>query len=172
MLNWHDHEWCKLNLDEHYLFEILTLVTFQSGLTWLMILRKRENFRKAFDNFNVDKVAKFSEKDVERLLNDKGIIRNRRKIEAVINNARILNAWHQQGKTLHDFLVKYIPQPIVYQPKSYEDVLTKTPLTTKMAKELKKAGFKFIGPVTMYSYLQSVGLINDHLVGCSFKYKG
>lgn len=169
-LNYHDHEWGKINLDEHYLFEMLILESFQSGLSWATILNKRENFRKAFANFNVDKVAQFNEQNFERLINDAGIIRNKLKINAAINNAKILQNWHENGKTLGNFLQNYIPRPIINHPQTMSDIPAKTALSTQISKDMKKAGFKFVGPTTIYSFLQGVGLVNDHLEKCDFKY--
>lgn len=166
---YHDHEWGKLNLDEQYLFEMLVLESFQSGLSWSIILHKRDNFRQAFANFDVAQIAQFNAYDQERLLHDQGIVRNRLKIAATINNAQVLNAWHQEGKRLGTFLQAYIPEPLINHPQHFTDIPATTPLATKIAKALKTAGFKFVGPVTTYSFLQAVGLINDHLDSCSFK---
>lgn len=171
-ITYHDFEWGKLNLDERYLYEMLVLETFQSGLSWATILNKRENFRQAFANFNVDKVAKFDANDRQRLLQDKGIIRNRRKIDAAIKNAQVLVQMHQKGQTLGSFFKTFIPRPIINHPQKLSDVPTQTPLSSTIAKAMKKKGFRFVGPTTIYSYLQSVGLINDHLENCNFKYSG
>lgn len=166
---YHDQEWGKLNLDEDYLYQMMVLESFQSGLSWLTILRKRANFSRAFADFKVEQVAKFTDQDVERLLQDRGIFRNRMKIEAAINNAQVLAAWHQKGQTLASFLRSYLPKPIVNYPQTMKDVPSKTDLSTRLAKGLKKQGFKFMGPTTVYSFLEAVGLINDHLADCSFK---
>lgn len=168
--NYHDHEWGKFNLDEQYLFEMLVLESFQSGLSWSTILHKRKNFRKAFANFDVNKVAQFDEQDLKRLVNDTGIIRNKLKINAAINNAKILKEWHKNGKTLSDFLQNYIPKPIINHPQTMSNIPAKTELSTQISKDMKKSGFKFIGPTTIYSFLQGVGLVNDHLEKCDFKY--
>lgn len=167
---YHDQEWGKLNLDEHYLYEMLVLESFQSGLSWLTILKKRENFREAFADFDVDKVAAFGDEDVDRLMHDKGIIRNRRKIEAAINNARVFVKMHRDGQTMGQLLKQAVPQVIVNHPRSMAEMPAQTPLSQRLSRQLKKVGFKFVGPVTVYSYLQAVGLINDHVEDCDFKY--
>ncbi|QNQ80540.1 DNA-3-methyladenine glycosylase I [Lactobacillus sp. PV034] len=167
--NYHDHEWGKLNLDEKYLYEMLVLESFQSGLTWATILHKRENFRQAFAGFDVEKVAQFTQADFEQLMQNSGIIRNRLKIRAAINNAQVLVKWHQADKTFRDFLLKYIPQPLDNHYQKMSDVPASTPLSTKVSKAMKQEGFKFVGPVTVYSFLQAVGLVNDHLANCQFR---
>lgn len=167
---YHDEEWGKLNLDEHYLYEMLVLESFQAGLSWWTILEKRENFRQDFSNFNVEKVAAFNQEQVEALMKDPGIIRNRMKIEAAINNARVIVKMHKQGQTLAGLLKSAVPHVIVNHPHSMPELPAQTPLSRNLSKRLKKQGFKFVGPVTVYSYLQAVGLINDHLEDCSFKY--
>lgn len=164
--DYHDNKWGKLNLDEKYLFEMLTLESFQSGLSWATILHKRKNFRKAFANFDIDKIAQYEENDFNRLINDSGIIRNKLKT----NNAKIIKKWHQEGKTLANFLQKYIAQPIINHPKTMADIPAKTALSSQISQDMKKAGFKFVGPITIYSFLQGIGLINDHLEKCDFKY--
>lgn len=167
---YHDEEWGKLNLDEKYLYEMLVLESFQSGLSWATILHKRENFRRDFVNFDVEKVAKFTDTDFERLMNDVGIIRNKLKINAAINNARVLNAWQKEDKSFSDFLKEFVPEPIVHHFSSEAEMPAKDELSTNISKEMKKQGFKFVGPTTVYSFLQAVGLINDHIESCSFKY--
>lgn len=169
--DYHDHEWGKLNLDEHYLYQMLVLESFQAGLSWLTILRKRENFKQAFANFDYDQVAKFDGQKVSQLMQDEGIIRNQLKINAAVNNAQVMVKLHQSGQTLADLLKEEVPKVIVNHPQAVTDIPAKTPLSAKISKELKKAGFKFVGPVTVYSFLQAVGLINDHLEDCYFKFK-
>ena len=166
---YHDTEWGKLNLDEDYLYEMLVLESFQSGLSWLTILRKRENFRRAFASFDVEKVAQFGSQDDERLLQDKGIIRNRLKVRAAINNARVLVQMHQEGNSLAALLKDYVPELIVNHPQTMDELPSQTALSAQVACALKKCGFKFVGPTTVYSYLEAVGLINDHLEDCAFK---
>lgn len=169
---YHDQEWGKLNLDSNYLYEMLVLESFQSGLSWETILNKRENFRKAFANFDYHKVAKFNENDFERLMHDKGIVRNRLKINAAINNAKMLVKLEKENRTLGEFLTRFIPKPIMHHPRKMEDVPASDDLSKEVSKEMKKLGFKFVGPVTIYSFLQAIGLINDHLENCSFKNGG
>ncbi|GAA3627843.1 DNA-3-methyladenine glycosylase I [Lactobacillus hamsteri] len=167
---YHDEEWGKFNLDEKYLYEMLVLESFQSGLSWATILYKRENFRHAFADFDVEKVSKFTDADFERLMNDAGIIRNKLKINAAINNAQVLSNWHRNGNCFSTFLCEFIPNPIIHHFDSESDVPAKNELSAKISKEMKKQGFKFVGPTTIYSFLQAVGLINDHIEKCSFKY--
>lgn len=169
---YHDQEWGKLNLDSNYLYEMLVLESFQSGLSWETILNKRENFKKAFANFDYHKVAKFNENDFERLMQDKEIVRNRLKINAAINNAKMLVKLEKENQTLGEFLTQFIPKPIMHHPRKMEDVPASDDLSKEVSKEMKKIGFKFVGPVTIYSFLQAIGLINDHLENCSFKNGG
>jgi DNA-3-methyladenine glycosylase I len=167
--HYHDTEWGKLNLDEKHLFEMLLLESFQAGLSWRTILHKRANFKKAFADFDPAKIAQFDNKDFARLMQDKGIIRNPRKIKAAINNARVVDQMHQNGETLGAFLHNYLARPVINHPQTMADVPAKTALSTQIAKDLKKRGFQFMGPVTVYSYLEAIGLVNDHLVSCDFK---
>lgn len=169
---YHDQEWGKLNLDSNYLYEMLVLESFQSGLSWETILNKRENFKKAFANFDYHEVAKFNENDFERLMQDKGIVRNRLKINAAINNAKMLVKLEKENQTLGEFLTQFIPKPIMHHPRKMEDIPASDDLSKEVSKEMKKLGFKFVGPVTIYSFLQAIGLINDHLENCSFKNGG
>lgn len=167
--DYHDKEWGKLNLDEKYLYEMLVLESFQSGLSWSTILHKRDNFRKAFADFDVKQVAKFDEKDFQKLINDAGIIRNKLKINAAINNAQVLVKWHEEGKSFADFLTEFVPETIDHHFKVESDMPAKNELSTEISKAMKKAGFKFVGPTTIYSFLQAVGLINDHIEDCDFR---
>ncbi|MCH3904322.1 MAG: DNA-3-methyladenine glycosylase I [Lactobacillus sp.] len=166
---YHDQEWGKLNLDPAYLYEMLVLESFQSGLSWATILHKRTNFKRAFANWNYKKVAQFDQTDIDRLMQDAGIIRNRLKIQAAINNAQAIVQLEQSGSSLADFLTHYLPAPLINHPQTSADVPSKDQHSQQIAKALKKAGFKFVGPVTIYSFLQAVGLINDHYDWCSFK---
>jgi len=167
-LDYHDTEWGFPVDDDFRLFEKLSLEGFQSGLSWRTILVKRENFRQAFHNFDYNKVAKFTEKDVARLLLDKGIVRHRGKIEAVINNARHAIELVKQEGSLATYIWQFEPRP--------ENVAA--PQTTSMSAEsialskaLKKQGWKFIGPTTVYAFMQAMGLINDHAEGCMVRLK-
>jgi DNA-3-methyladenine glycosylase I len=166
---YHDQEWGRLNLDENYLFEMMLLEAFQAGLSWRTILHKRANFREAFAGFYPEKIAKFDDDDFGRLMQDRGIIRNRLKIKAAINNAKVVSEMHKNGNTLAAFLSQYVPDPIVNEPKTMVDLSAKTELSAEIARAMKKAGFKFMGPVIVYSYLEAVGLVNDHMVNCDFK---
>lgn len=167
---YHDQEWGKLNLNEKYLFEMLVLEAFQSGLSWRTVLHKRENFKQAFADWDYHHVAHFQQTDFERLINDKGIIRNRLKIKAAMNNAQAIVRLEQEGTSFAAFLQRFIPRPIIHHPRSFQEVASQDEHSRTIAKAMKKEGFKFVGPVTIYSFLQAVGLINDHLEDCPFKY--
>ena len=166
---YHDHEWGKLNLDERYLYEMLVLETFQSGLSWSTILDKRENFRKAFADFDYEKVAKYSYNEFFDLMHDKRIIRNVKKVDAAIANAKAIVKLHEQGSSLGELLKQVVPEPIINYPKTDEEVPSQTAVSEKLSQILKEKGFEMVGPVTIYSFLQAVGLVNDHVDGCSFK---
>jgi DNA-3-methyladenine glycosylase I len=167
---YHDDEWGRPVHDESHLYERLVLEAFQSGLSWLTILRKRENFRKAFDGFDIDKVAAYGAKDLGRLMGDSGIVRNRKKIEAAITNAKAARELHAGGETLDELLWSFAPDPDSRPaPKAGADIPTTTPESTAMAKELKRRGFVFVGPTTAYATMQAAGLVNDHVEGCAFR---
>ena len=167
--HYHDFEWGRPVRDEQKMFEFLTLETFQAGLSWITILKKRENFREAFHQFNIKKIAAMNEQDIDSLMNNKGIIRNRKKIEAAIHNARILLRLHQNGTTLVDSLWAYMDNmPLDNQRKHLGEVPALTPLATQISKDLKAIGFKFLGPTTTYAHMQACGMVNDHLVSCPF----
>jgi DNA-3-methyladenine glycosylase I len=168
-LDYHDLEWGRPLHGEHELFERLTLEAFQSGLSWLTILRKRENFRRAFDGFDVDQVAGYGAKEVNRLLADAGIIRNRRKIEATITNARAIRELHANSDTLDELIWSFAPDEPGPAPETLEDLEPTTPESKALAKELKGRGFVFVGPTTAYASMQAAGLVNDHLAGCAFR---
>jgi DNA-3-methyladenine glycosylase I len=170
LTKYHDHEWGKLNLNENYLYEMMVLESFQSGLSWQLVLDKRENFRQAFAGFNVERVAKFTSNQRKQLLKNRGIIRNQRKIDAAINNACVMTKMHREGHQLCTVLTTLIPQPIVNHPQQFTDIPTQNRLSRNLAKEFKEIGFQFMGPVTTYSFLEAVGLINDHIEDCPFKY--
>jgi DNA-3-methyladenine glycosylase I len=166
---YHDGEWGRPVADDFRLFEKICLEGFQSGLSWLTILRKRENFRRAFAGFDFNQIAKFGEKDVARLLEDAGIVRHRGKIESTINNAR--RAVELVGKegSLAGFVWRFEPDP-KNRPQRFDwatlSAMPKTPESTALSKELKKRGWSFVGPTTMYAFMQGVGVVNDHLDGC------
>jgi DNA-3-methyladenine glycosylase I len=163
---YHDEEWGFPVLDERGLFERLTLEAFQSGLSWRTILNKRVAFRSAFADFDPDAVARFGDADVERLLGDQRIVRNRRKIEATLANARATVALRATGEPLDAVIRAHAPPPQDPPPATWADVDSTTPEATALARELKRRGFGFVGPTTLYALMQACGLVNDHLVGC------
>lgn len=160
---YHDREWGRPLRGDDALYERLTLEAFQSGLSWLTILRKRPAFRRAFDEFRIEKVAGYGEADVARLLADPGIVRNRAKVEAAIANAR---AALELPDGLSALLWSYAPPPRPARPRSFAEVPALTPESTAMAKALKKRGFRFVGPTTAYALMQATGMVDDHLAGC------
>jgi DNA-3-methyladenine glycosylase I len=163
---YHDEEWGRPVHDEQRLLERLCLEGFQSGLAWITILRKRENFRAAFCGFDPEQVARFGADDVERLMADAGIVRNRAKIEATIANARATAALHDAGETLGALLWSFAPDVPPPAPRSLQDMPTMTPESTALARELKRRGFRFVGPTTAYALMQATGIVNDHLDTC------
>jgi len=162
--DYHDHEWGRPVRDEHALYERLSLEAFQSGLSWLTILRKREGFRAAFADFDPEAVASFDEQDKQRLMADAAIVRNRAKIAAAITNARATVALRDDGG-LVDLVWSYAPEPAP-APKSFATVPASTDESKALAKELKRRGFAFVGPTTAYATMQACGLVNDHLADC------
>lgn len=160
---YHDNEWGFPVSDDYRLFEKLSLESFQSGLSWRTILAKRENFRKAFHNFDFDIVAHFNQRDIDRLLKDEGIVRHRGKIEAVINNAKRAREIVNREGSLAAFLWRY--EPDASQLAAPQTVST-SEASVALSKELKKQGWKFVGPTTVYAFMQAMGLINDHVDGC------
>ena len=169
-LDYHDSEWGRPLHGESELFERITLEAFQSGLSWLTILRKRENFRAALDGFKIEKVAAYGARDRTRLMADAGIIRNGRKIDATIANAKAARELHAAGETLDELIWSFAPDPENRPaPRQLSDIPATTPESTAMAKELKRRGFVFVGPTTAYATMQAAGLVNDHLEGCAFR---
>jgi DNA-3-methyladenine glycosylase I len=165
-VQYHDTEWGRPVRDDHRLYEKLCLEGFQSGLSWLTILRKRDNFRAAFAGFDPAVVARFGEADVERLLGDAGIVRHRGKIASTINNAaRALELIDEFG-SIATYLDGYVPSPGP-SPTSLGDIPAKTAESTAISKDLKRRGWSFVGPTTVYAFMQSMGLVNDHLAGCA-----
>ncbi len=162
---YHDEEWGRAVRDDTKLLERLCLEGFQSGLSWLTILRKRPRFREAFAGFDPHALASFTEDDVERLMNDAGIVRNRKKIEATIANARATVALQEAGETLTDLLWSFAP-PLSQAPAGLHDMPASTPQSKALARELKRRGFRFVGPTTAYALMQACGLVNDHVAGC------
>ena len=167
-LNYHDQEWGVPNRDGRRLFEKIILEGAQSGLSWITILKKRENYRRLFDGFDPVKVAAYDEKEVSRLMGDAGIIRNRAKINSAINNAKaFVEHFGDDEDAFSDFLWGFVDgNPIVNQRKSMEDLPPVSEISTVMSKELKKMGFSFIGPTTCYAMMQASGMVDDHIVTC------
>lgn len=165
---YHDNEWGFPVSDDQRLFEKICLEGFQSGLSWRTILAKRENFRKAFYHFDFDKVARFTQRDVNRLLKDEGIVRHRGKIEAVINNAKRAQEMVKQEGSLAGFFWRYEPKPEkLGKPQS----ASTSEESIALSKELKKRGWKFVGPTTVFAFMQAMGLVNDHVEACVFRSK-
>jgi DNA-3-methyladenine glycosylase I len=160
--DYHDTEWGQPLRGAKALFERVSLESFQSGLSWLIILRKRDNFRRAFDRFDIDKVARYTDRDIERLMNDEGIVRNRSKIEATIANAR---ATADLDVDLGDLLWSFAPERRP-RPADLSEVPAVTDESKAMAKELKRRGFKFVGPTTAYALMQATGMVDDHVASC------
>ncbi len=158
---YHDEEFGILNKEDDYLFEILVLVNFQTGLSWEIMLKKREDFRIAFDGFDVEKIACYDEKRIEELLKNENIIRNKNKIKAVINNAKVFIKIQEDYGSFYDYIKTFTKGEIFH-----ERGLTESELSRTMVKDLKKKGMKYIGPITMYSYLQTIGVINSHEENC------
>jgi DNA-3-methyladenine glycosylase I len=160
---YHDEEWGRPVTDDRGVYERLVLEGFQSGLSWLTILRKRENFRAAFANFEIEEVARFGKRDVSRLLRDAGIVRHRGKIEAAIANAKAAAAL---DVPLAELFWSHAPRGRGRAPRPFEDLPAITPESTALSKELKRRGFRFVGPTTAYAAMQACGVVNDHLGGC------
>ena len=163
---YHDDEWGRPVHDERGLYERIALEGFQSGLSWAIVLRKRPGFRAAFCRFDAAAVASFGDDDVARLLADTGIVRNRLKIQATIDNARALVALHEAGRTLDEVVWSHRPPPGRPRPATWTDVPATSPESVALAKELKSLGFRFVGPTTAYAAMQACGVVDDHLVGC------
>ncbi len=166
-VQYHDEEWGVPVFDDRKLFEMLVLEGAQAGLSWITILRKRENYKRAFDNFVVEKVAQYGSKDIERLLGDAGIVRNRLKIESTIRNARSILAVQDNQGSFSDFLWSFVDNsPIQNAWHSLAEVPASTKESDLMSKELKRLGFGFVGSTICYAFMQSVGMVNDHLTDC------
>ena len=173
-VHYHDHEWGFPVADDHRLFEKICLEGFQSGLSWLTILRKRDNFRKAFAGFDYEQVAVFGPRHVDRLLQDAGIVRHRGKIEATLNNAkRACEIAHEFG-SVAAYVWRFEPDPASRSPRVTEAILrtmATTPESAALSKDLKKRGWRFVGPTTAYAFMQAMGLVNDHTHDCAFHAK-
>ena len=163
---YHDEEWGVPKTDDVALFEKIVLEGFQSGLSWLTILRKRDNFRRAFDDFDAARIARYKAKDIARLMADAGIVRNKLKIEATIDNARALLKL-QERTSLAAFLWGFIDgHPQINEHRSFKGIPAETPTSKALSKALKAEGFRFVGPTTVYAFMQASGMVNDHLVSC------
>jgi DNA-3-methyladenine glycosylase I len=172
MLAYHDEEWGVPSHDDRHLFELLTLEGAQAGLSWSTILRKREGYRKAFAGFDPTKVARFGPKDVERLLGDPGIVRNRLKVESTLENARRVLEVQDELGSFDAYLWGFVDgEPIVGGWRSLSELPAETPLSKALSKDLKKRGFRFVGPTSVYAFMQSVGMVDDHTVDC-FRFRG
>lgn len=165
--NYHDNEWGKPVYDDQVLFEFLILETFQAGLSWYTVLKKRENFRKAFANFDYKKVALFSEEKIQELLLDAGIIRNQLKIRAAVANAIAFMKVQEEFGTFSKYIWNFTDgKPIDNKPKTLKDISSSTPLSDAISKDLKKRGFKFVGTTVVYAHMQATGMVNDHVENC------
>lgn len=160
-IEYHDNEWCKLNLNDNYLFEMLILESFQAGLSWECILNKRESFRECYDNFNIDKICNYDDNKINELLNNKNIIRNKLKIKSSINNAKIFKKIQKEYKSFHNYLKQFTNDEIIYEIDK-----THNELSDLISKDLIKKGMKFVGTTIIYSYLQAIGIIYSHDKEC------
>jgi DNA-3-methyladenine glycosylase I len=164
---YHDEEWGRPSKDDRHLFEMLILEGAQAGLSWITILRKRENYRRAFDGFDARKMAAYDARRIERLLGDEGIVRNRLKVEAAVTNARAFLAVQKEFGSFADFLWDFVGgEPVVNRPRTLRDVPASTDVSDAMSKALKKRGFKFVGSTICYAFMQATGLVDDHVAGC------
>lgn len=167
---YHDEEWGKPVYDDDTLFEFLLLETFQAGLSWITILRKRENFRNAFDGFDYKKIANYSQDKIDKLLQDAGIIRNKLKVNAAVTNAQAyIKVQEEFGSFSKYFWAFTDGKPIDNKFKTLGDVPTTTPLSDAISKDMKKRGFKFVGSTVIYAHMQATGMVNDHITSCNFR---
>ena len=170
-ISYHDKEWGRPEHDDKKLFEFLILEGAQAGLSWVTILNRRQGYRDCFSNFDANKVAKYNQKQVKKLLQDSSIIRNRLKIESAINNAKQFLKVQQEFGTFDDYLWSFVGNiPIKNKFKTISDIPAFTPVSVKMSKDLKKRGFKFVGPTICYALMQAIGMVNDHTSKC-FRYR-
>jgi DNA-3-methyladenine glycosylase I len=164
---YHDDEWGVPVHNDQKLFELLLLEGFQAGVSWALILRKRENFRKAFDGFDPVKISTYTENDIERLMSNEGILRNKLKIRSSVTNAKVFLEVQEEYGTFDKYIWEFVGGKTIKNAlMSFSEMPTKSEISEAMAKDLKKRGFKFVGPVICYSFMQAVGMVNDHLVGC------
>jgi len=165
--HYHDHVWGVPVHDDPTLFEFLLLEGAQAGLSWITVLRKRENYRKAFDGFDATKIARYTPKKVEKLLQDPGIIRNRLKVESAVSNARAFLETQAEFGSFDRYIWDFVDgRPIVNRFRTLKQVPASTPVAEALSKDLKKRGFRFVGPTIVYAHMQATGMVNDHLVGC------
>ena len=164
---YHDHEWGVPVYDDQKLFEFLILETFQAGLSWITILKKRENFRAAFDQFDYQKIALYNEAKIQELLQDSGIIRNQLKVRSAVTNAIAFMEVQQEFGSFSKYIWQFTDgKPIVNQPKTLKDISATTPLSDAISKDLKKRGFKFVGSTVVYAHMQATGMVDDHVADC------
>lgn len=170
-VKYHDEEWGKLVTDDKKMFEFLVLESAQAGLSWITILKRRHHYKEAFANFDVEKVSKFTDEDVEKLMQNEGIIKNRLKIMATITNARLFIDIQYEFGSFCAYIKSFLPggQPIVNQWKDLKEIPARTELSDAISKDMKKRGFKFFGSVICYAHLQATGYVNDHLIDCSYR---
>jgi DNA-3-methyladenine glycosylase I len=170
-VSYHDNEWGTPVYDDDKLFEFLILETFQAGLSWITVLRKRENFRKAFDDFDYQKIAKYDDKKFDELIQNAGIIRNKLKVKATIGNAKAFMEIQKDFGSFSKYIWGFVNyKPIVNSRRSLKEIPAKTELSDKLSADLKKRGFKFVGSTVIYAHMQATGMVNDHVVDC-FRYK-
>ena len=170
-INYHDNEWGKLVTGDLVLFEFLLLESAQAGLSWITILKRRENYRKAFAGFDPSVIALFTEEDIEKLMQNQGIIRNRKKIESTITNAKYFLTIQKEYGSFFNYLRSFFPGefPVINSWKSINEIPAFTSISDAISKDMKKKGFKFFGSTICYAYLQAVGFVNDHLIDCGFR---
>lgn len=168
-IEYHDHEWCIPSHDDSYLFEMLVLEGMQAGLSWITILRKRKNFQVAFDHFDIEKICKYNETNIQELMQNKGIIRNRLKIQSVIKNAKAFKEIQHEFGSFDAYIWGFTKgESIDHKLERIEDMPAYDALSDTISKDLKKRGFSFVGSTIIYSYLQAIGIINDHVVSCPY----
>ncbi len=166
-IDYHDNQWGKPVFDDNLLFEFLVLESFQAGLSWQTILMKRENFRRAFDDFNLIKISNYNNDKITELLDNKGIIRNKLKIDATINNAKKFIEIQKECDSFSNYIWHFVNhKPIINNWKSNDEIPSKTVLSEKISKDLKQKGFKFVGPTIVYAFMQAIGMVNDHITKC------
>lgn len=168
---YHDKEWGVPLYDDHKIFEFLILETFQAGLSWITVLKKRENFRKAFDNFDYSKMANYSEEKIQELMQDAGLIRHAQKLRAAVTNAQAFMMVQEEFSSFSKYIWAFVDgKPLQNELINYKEAPAKTDLSVAISKDLKKRGFKFVGPTVIYAHMQATGMVNDHVTDC-FRYK-